>query len=196
VVSDVWKFSDSKPSLGEITGNVEKTGLFCNLTEKNARLLCLLCEETISLVRGVLPHFHGEIWMQNDAKLFELKFRIQARMKPDEKDVLLAVVGGNNAAYGNGVFGKIAKVLAEHAIAANDTFQSADFSVGMNFSAYSMMPMDYTWEMSTYIPQYREEKRTIQDDGLEKSIIVNLADDCQIGVKSNAVEITITKNFA
>ncbi|MDR0948191.1 MAG: hypothetical protein LBM69_01580 [Lachnospiraceae bacterium] len=196
MVSDVWKFSDAKPSLGEITGNVEKTGIFCNLSEKNARLLCLLCEETISLVRGVLPHFNGEIWMENNAKLFGIKFRIQARMKPDEKDALLDMVGGNNSAYGSGVFGKIARVLAERAIAANDTIHSADFSTGMNYASYGMMPMDYTWEMSTYIPQYREEKHTIQDDGLEKSIIVNLADDCQIGVKSNAVEITITKDFS
>jgi hypothetical protein len=195
MVSDVWAISESGPALGEITANVEKVGLFCNLTEKNARLLCLLCEETISLVRGILPHFNGEVRVENNAKVFDIKVSIKARVTPEERDVLLDVVGGNNSAYGNGIFGKIASVLAERVFAANDLAYPPDFSLGMSGAAYGVMPTDYVWAMSSFTPTYQEEKKSIQDDGLEKSIIVNLADDCQIGVKSHTVEITVTKNF-
>jgi hypothetical protein len=113
---------------------------------------------------------------------------------PEEKDVLLDVVGGNNSAYGNGIFGKIASVLAERVFAANDLTYPPDFSLGMSGAAFGVMPTDYVWAMSSFTPTY-EEKKAIQDDGLEKSIIVNLADDCKIGVKSHTVEITVTKNF-
>jgi hypothetical protein len=193
--SDVWEFNESEPASGVLTGRVERTGLFFQLSDKNARLLRLLSEETISLIRGVLPRFDGEMKVENEGKLYNIKFSIKAMMKSDQRDVLLDVVGGTNSAFGKGIFGKLASVLAERAILANDNANTPGFSTGVILASQGIIPTDYSWAMSSYIPDY-EEKHSIQDDGLEKSIIVNLADDCRIGVKSDFVEIVVTKNFA
>jgi hypothetical protein len=52
------------------------------------------------------------------------------------------------------------------------------------------------WSMRQYLDANKNtDKKSREDDGLEKSIIVNIADDCTMGVKSGSVNIVITKKF-
>jgi hypothetical protein len=193
--SDLWKFTEAQPAVTAITGNIEKIGVFAGLSPKNARLLCLLGEESISLVRGIIPHFDGVIWTENEKKSFEIKVSLSARVTPEERDGLLDTVGGKNSAYGKGIFGKIAAAIAESAIAANGAPDMPAMVLDHSMSGLSVMQPDYMWAMSTYANTYTEEKTEIRDDGLEKSIIVNLADDCKISVRAGSVEIDIVKDF-
>jgi hypothetical protein len=193
--SDVWKFDKSNPQAERIVEKVEKVGLFCELSPKNARNLRLLAEEMISLVNRILPHFEGELFVENEDRSFQIQMKLRTLITPEERDVLLDTVGGKNSAFGKGIFGKIAAVLAEGAIMANDPEVSRDIS--MTGMRYSQGFMADAWLMSTYVPVRAEAEnaREIRNDGLEKSIIVNLADDCKIGVRASNVEITVTKCF-
>jgi hypothetical protein len=53
------------------------------------------------------------------------------------------------------------------------------------------------WSMKQYLSDVEQEEETpeLENDGLERSIIVKLADDCKIAVKSGSVQMCITKKF-
>jgi hypothetical protein len=52
------------------------------------------------------------------------------------------------------------------------------------------------WSMRMYLDSLEETgEPEVKSDGLERSIIVNLADDCKMSVKSGSILMTVTKSF-
>jgi len=83
-------------------------------------------------------------------------------------------------------------------------FQSLLISEG-ELGEYGYMPeagaitptegLSQLWSMADYQNGIPENERKADWDGLERSILANMADDVRVGVTSNTVEMTVTIQF-
>jgi hypothetical protein len=201
MISDKYKFTESGSQTAQIPVRFEEYGRFCGLSATNARILSLLSEEMIGMIRAILPDFSADIWAQNDKNQFEIIVSVAATIKTEDRANLLKASGGKNSAYGKGLLGKIGDMFASWAITINENpavpvmaMNTAEMGLGMAmFNGYE------EWSMKTYLDSVAADadKRNSmpEDDGLERSIIVSLADDCKMSVKSGSVVMTVTKAF-
>ncbi|MDR0943123.1 MAG: hypothetical protein LBM41_01165 [Ruminococcus sp.] len=197
MVSDKFKFSDRSADSGYIPLRMEEYGEFCKLSPQNARLLALLSEEMVGMVKSILPEFDAVIWAENFDKRFELTAQVDAIIKSKDRDNLLKTTGGKNSAYGKGLLGKIGDMIVNWSINLNDNPAAIMSYSGMDMgSGMAMVNGFEEWSMKAYLDSTRDTKKPSQpDDGLERSIIVNLADDCKMSVKSGSVVMTVIKTF-
>jgi hypothetical protein len=197
MVSDKFRFSDKSADYGNIPLRMEEYGEFCKLSPPNARLLALLSEEMVGMIRAILPEFDAVIWAENHDKRFELTVDVGAIIKSKDRDNLLKTTGGKNSAYGKGLLGKIGDMIVNWSINLNDNPAAIMSYSGMDMgSGMAMVNGFEEWSMKAYLDSTREAKRpAASDDGLERSIIVNLADDCKMSVKSGSVVMTVIKTF-
>jgi hypothetical protein len=198
MVSDKYAFSDKSADYARIPLRVEEYGRFCGLSATNARLLSLLSEEMIGMVKAILPEFDAKLWAQNERNKFEIIVSVDAVIKSKERDDFLKTTEGKNSAYGKGLLGKIGDMFGNWAINLNDNpapiMTYADMDMG---SGIAIVNGFEEWSMRVYLDNLHEQekKNTTPDDGLERSIIVSLADDCKMSVKSGSVVMTVNKSF-
>jgi hypothetical protein len=191
-------FSDNSEEFANIPLKIEEFGKFAGLAPDRARVLSLLSEEMIGMFRAILPDFSGDIWAQNNENKFDIIASVNAVIKTKERDNLLKATDGKNAALQSGLLGKIGAMVINWAIELNDNPVSpisyADMEMGMGMGMNNAFE---EWSMRTYLDSalYKKDDADLTDDGLERSIIVKLADDCKMSVKSGSVVMTVTKTF-
>jgi hypothetical protein len=197
MVSDKYRFSNRSTDHVNLPLRMEAYGEFCKLSPPNARMLALLSEEMVGMIRAILPEFDALIWVENNDKRFELIMQVDAIIKSKDRDTLLKTTGGKNSAYGKGLLGKIGDLFVNWSINLNDNPAAIMSYSGMDMgSGMAMVNGFEEWSMKAYLDNTREAKRSsAPDDGLERSIIVNLADDCKMSVKSGSVIMTVIKTF-
>jgi hypothetical protein len=197
MVSDKFTFSSANESeISRIPLKVEKFAKFGGLSPTNSRLLSLLSEEVISMIGSILPRYDGEMIVKNERNKYSIETEVSASVTAKEKESLLALSNGKNAATGGGVLGKIGNMFLDWAIELNEHPElTAMPYMGAEMSAGMMSGAGY-WSMRQYLDTKQEKaSKSHKEDGLERSIIVNIADDCQMGVRSGSVSIIITKSF-
>ncbi|MDR0974276.1 MAG: hypothetical protein LBL80_01135 [Ruminococcus sp.] len=196
MVSDKYSFS-SRTDSANIPRRFEEYGKFCGLSPTNARILSLLSEEMVGMVKAILPEFDAVIHAQNENNRFEIILSVDAIIKSKEYDELLKASDGKNSAFGKGLLGKIGDMFVTWAVNLNDNPAPMMSYTGMEMgSGISMVNGFEEWSMKMYLENLEEgRKPEVPDDGLERSIIVNLADDCKMSVKSSSVVMTVVKSF-
>jgi hypothetical protein len=198
MVSDKFKFANNSPDSSRIPLSVEKFAEFSGLSPTNSRLLSLLSEEMIGMIKSILPDFTAELYASNERNKYELVLAVSAVIKSKDRDSLLKASGGKNSAYGGGLLGKIGDLLVDWTISLNDNptpvLAYPDMELGMGMG---MVNGYEEWSMRMYLDSMQNKPQTpdLVDDGLERSIIVKLADDCKVSVKSGSVIITVSKAF-
>jgi hypothetical protein len=197
MVSDKFTFGSYNESEAlRIPLKVEKFAKFGGLSPTNSRLLSLLSEEVISMVGNILPKYDGIMVIKNDKNKYSIETEVSATVTAKEKESLLSLSGGKNAATGGGLLGKIGNMFLDWAIELNEHPElTAMPYMGAEMSAGMMSGAGY-WSMRQYLETKQDKaSKNHEEDGLERSIIVNIADDCQMGVRSGSVSIIITKSF-
>jgi hypothetical protein len=197
MVSDKFNFgSYNTAEAARIPLKVEKFAKFGGLSPTNSRLLSLLSEEVISMVGNILPKYDAVMVVKNEKNKYEIETEVSATVTAKEKDSLLALSNGKNAATGGGLLGKIGNMFLDWAIELNEHPElTAAPYIGAEMSAGMMSGAGY-WSMRQYLETKQDKAaKNHEEDGLERSIIVNIADDCQMGVRSGSVSIIVTKSF-
>jgi hypothetical protein len=197
MVSDQFKFgSYSAAEAARIPLKVEKFGKFGGLSPTNSRILSLLSEEVISMVGNILPKYDAVMVVKNNKNKYEIETEVSASVTAKEKESLLTLSNGKNAATGTGLLGKIGNMFLDWAIEINEHPElTAMPYMGTEMSAGMMSGAGY-WSMRQYLETKQEKAaKNREEDGLERSIIVNIADDCQMGVRSGSVSVIVTKSF-
>ncbi|MDR0984551.1 MAG: hypothetical protein LBL93_06070 [Ruminococcus sp.] len=197
MVSDKFSFSEQLNTYSHIPLKVQDFSSYAGLSPTNSRILSLISEEVIGMLCAILPKFQAEIWVENKKNLFEIHSSVSAEIRAKEKAAILETTGGENSAFRKGILGKIGSMLLDWSIelAENPEMTSVPYmfadSGSTGIGGYSY------WSMKQYMDTVgtQEEKLEREDDGLERSIIVNLSDDCKIAVRSGSVQILVTKQF-
>ncbi|MDR0904218.1 MAG: hypothetical protein LBM59_06260 [Ruminococcus sp.] len=198
MVSEKFMFSDNSEEYANIPLKIEEFVEFAGLAPDRARIMSLLSEEMIGMFRAILPDFSADIWAERDGKTYEITASVNAVITTKDRDNLLKATDGKNAALRSGILGKMGEMIINWAIELNDNPVSpisyADMEMGMGMGMNNAFD---EWSMRTYLDAttYKKDDAVLTDDGLERSIIVKLADDCKMSVKSGSVRMTVSKTF-
>jgi len=185
VVSDIFSSADK---IEYILSEVEKFGEGCGLSASDAAKLRLLAEEMLGLTVRLFNNLDYEFFVENEEQKFTLSLSAKTLVSFDQKDKMLSLSSRGENQARKGVLGKLSGVFEDLVIGSSDLNHiTVPYYAGAGAIAYFSMAA-YQYELPAKV---REE----QWDGLEKSIIVNLAGDVVIGVKNNKVEMIAMIDF-
>ena len=171
--------------------------------------LCLLSEELLSMVRAIVGKFSAEFWIESENRDFRIRLEARGKVDYAQKQDLISVStrGKNSSSFG--IMDKVREMLEGFTYNMEESFKFQT-EYGSGFLDYGTLGMTgaeisqavYSWSMQKYKQSISDLNANSQDeaaseawDELEKSIIANIADDVQIGVKNNVINVTILKKF-
>ena len=201
--TDVYTLTNNDNDFAVIPSVTEKAARYNGLEEKEIMRLRLLSEELICMLPQLLNYGSGRFWIESERREYEL----HVSLTPDEfvsidREKLLSVSTDGKNAAAVGIISKICiaveKMMSSRAKAVEDIpydFYDMGLSEYGDYKAWSLM--NYRNCVKTGYERYRENNSAINEkwDELERSILVNLADDVTVGVISNRVDITVRKRF-
>jgi hypothetical protein len=133
--------------------------------------------------------------LEKDSSSFTITLVTSAWSDEETKKQFLELSSsGKNDAYKGikGFFKSILDSLMSGVIASGEGYSRSEFG-------YSDMENDcssmYRWRLSEYVDRTPIEKVKEKWDGLEKSIIMNFADDISISIRDDIIEMAIIKNI-
>lgn len=146
------------------------------MDDKDAMKLRLLCEETLGLAMSIFETAHLSFWLSGDAKKTFVHLKTIKYLENAQKQKLLSVsTTGENVAY-RGFMGKI------HSLFANPAELSSKWTL-----------KDYRESLKSRAHEDEDAKQAAED--MERSIVANIADDVEVSMMDDMVEMVITKAF-
>lgn len=186
------------------------TGSFAvstNLSRQDTLRLCLLVEESLGMVKGMVGEFFGQMWFDGFDKGCAIHMELVSNMNSDKKQELLSMSTSGQNASARGFMGKLGDVVSRAMYNFNkaiDLYGAETMRYGIvsaggvdTPTVYAMTPV---WSLKAYRAGLKNQGENSEDaneawDELEKSIVANLADDVIVGVKGDRVELVILKKF-
>lgn len=207
--SDIIKVTSSGEGTEDALAAALASAAYRGLSHKDALHLRLLAEEVLGMVRQITGETETEFWVESANNAFEIHLVAHPLVTGSmRKELLKASSSGKNEAS-RGVMGKLRDIFDRALFSRDMDGLPDDYAQGL------MMPVDlYTSDPTTYavaadvlawsMKKYKAaiENEAAQDDSakekwdeLEKSIIVNIADEVKIFIAGNTVEMTVYKKF-
>ncbi len=183
------------------------------LSAKESLRLRLMTEELLGLLAGITDNeYMAQFWVEEKGGKCILHLSGETRMTSERRAELLESATDRKNAAAVGIMGKIRDMIDVSLLSLNDVGWSgaitadqpvsAFCSAGMETSAYAMDM--YVWTLRNYREnmmnregeplEFEEDVYTPWDE-LERSLIANLADDVRVSVRSDKVDIEVTKDF-
>ena len=199
--SDVIHVTNEGAGFDEALAQAEAVARFRNIDRKSALHLRLLTEEMMGMMRALTGEREADFWIDDEAGSLGLHLQVKTPMNADmRKKLLAASTSGENAAA-KGVTGKLRDLFErflepENGSIPEDLITGMDYAYsGGDFGTLSVASAGL-WSMKQYKAAAKEGRTPKEDwDELEKSIVANIADDVQIGIAGQNVEMVILKKF-
>ena len=196
--SDVIHVTNEGAGFDEALAQAEAVARFRAFDRKSSLHLRLLTEEMMGMMRALTGEREADFWIDDADGVLGLHLRLKTSMNGEmRKKLLAASTSGENSAA-KGVTGKIRDLFEriiepENGSIANDLVTGMDYAYsGANYGSLSVAPAGL-WSMNRYKAAVKEGRAPQENwDELEKSVIANLADDVQIGIAGQNVEMVIT----
>jgi len=159
------------------------------VSHQQRNCLRLLTEEMFSMMQTVLEHHEASfaISMKDGEYALTLNTRTSVSQKAQEEFMSMSS-DGKNLAH-RGLKGKMVALLESFAGGAAMPLPM-DYCMPMDMGDYS-----HLWMLSNYMDNASAQEQADDWDGMEKSIIVNFADDILIGVRGDQLEMVVKKKF-
>ena len=177
------------------TQAVAQIELLDNISPKISSCIRLLTEEAYSMFDELLETSALNYSLEKDISSFTITLAASAWSDEETKKQFLEMASsGKNAAY-KGIKGFFKSILDSLLSGINFTgegYSREDYGYSDFEHDYSSM---YRWRLSEYVERTPIEKVKEKWDGLEKSIIMNFADDISISIRDDIIEMAIIKNI-
>lgn len=174
---------------------ISQIELMDNVSPKIGSCIRLLTEEVYSMFYELLEAEKLNFSLEKENNKFTITVQTSAWTNEETKEQFLKMSSsGKNDAYKGikGFFKSIIDSLILGASVASDGCSRAELGYNDYECDYSKM---YRWNLSEYIERTPVEKVKEKWDELEKSIIMNFADDISISIRDDVIEMVIVKNI-
>ncbi len=166
----------------------------------------LLAEEMFGMVRQMTGDFNAYFWAEGDERSCDIILEANAHVDLIQRENLLSASSSGRNILATGMMGKIGEVLETFSMGyepedekkkkKNKKEEDSLDTVTVGLSDQD----DAVWSMKTYRDRLDEERDAQIEaadawDELERSIVANLADDVQIGVRKNRVKMVVRLLF-
>ena len=180
----------------------EKAAAYGGLDHKEGIRLTLLAEELIGLFRSIAGDTSGsDFWIEEKDREYKVHMKADVMMDKEMREEFLSISRSGKNAAAVGFMGKL-KDLISAALLPDPEAMPIQNSVPAGFVPIgspdsSGMAASLIWTLK----EYREDQEkdvpndTEEWDGLEKSIVANIADDVVVSVSGSVVDVCIIKRF-
>lgn len=199
--SDVITVKNDGAGFEKALAQAEGVAAFKGLPEKDKLHLRLLTEEMLCMMRALTGEREAEFWIDDNEGTFALHLSVNMPMTAEARRNLLSVSSSGENSAAKGVMGKMRDLFERLLEPENDSI-AADLATGLSLSYYGAdfgnyySPTVGLWSLNTYRSAAEEGRTPAENwDELEKSVVARIADDVQIGIASQNVEMTIIKKF-
>lgn len=207
------KISNNGEGMNDALELTRKTADSIGLTGKNHYYLCLLSEELLGMVRAMVGNFEAsfwlESWIEDATRKCKIHLDAESQINYATKQDLIAVSSSKKNAFSFGIMEKVRNIMEGFLYNMEESFKfQSEYGTGMlDYGTLGMTGSEisqavYSWSMSKYKKSIENQKNNSDNeslneawDELEKSIIANIADDVQVGIKDNIISVIILKNF-
>jgi hypothetical protein len=206
VKSDVIHVTSGGAVKAEAVKQAEAVSVFKGLSKPDSIHLLLLTEEMLGMMQALTGELEGDFWIEDENGTFTLHLKVETEMNAEKREKLLsASTSGENIAA-KGIMGKIRDIFSRVLEAADSSFPLA-YEAGLlyaesgelitpvyraaSISGDPASPFMSVWSLN----KYKSETGAPDEnwDELEKSVVANIADEVQIGIAGNIVEMIIYK---
>lgn len=190
---------------------LEETERFCayrRMNEKETRRMRLLAEETILMLRELATHFSGEFWLEGEREKCSLIVDVSTLMTDQNRQELMGVSTSGKNLLRKGIMGKIGAFFdigLSQAAYPSDKADVMYYGMLSSELAYAADPTTVgglMWSLQTYRDRIGAEadKSDVPEiseawDELQQSIIANLADDVQVGIRGGHVKMIVSRTL-
>ena len=202
--SKTISITNTGKGMDEALAAADRTSELLGLSRKDSFHLRLLAEEMMGMVRAITGAFTAEFWIENEGP--DCRLCLLAKSELDyqkRKDILSVSTSGKNTAR-LGIMEKIRGLIEAGLYGIDESFRlQAEYGTGMftygglGIADAGMSEAIYSWSMQKYRSDIENSKTENPDawDELEKSIIANIADEVNVGVRRDSVELIVRKKF-
>lgn len=207
--SDVIKVTNTGKGTDDALEAAYASAVYRGLGKKETLHLRLLAEETLGMARQLTGKAKSEFWVESEGTAFEIHFVAHPLVTGSMRKELLKVSTSGQNEAAKGFMGKLRDIF-DRALSPEDAGGLSDY-----YSLGLLVPGEYyasdptmmsvsadavTWSMQKYkaavedaVSKGKKSKETW--DELEKSIVVNIADEVKISIEGDEVEMTVYKKF-
>ena len=202
--TDVIEITANGKGVDRVLLETERAAAYRGLEPKQALRLRLLAEEMTGMLRTLVGKETLRYWVETEGRTFALHLSGETLMNTGLKKELLNVSTSGKNEAAKGFMGRLREIFSTLSESYNPAM--ADVQYGYSYvdvigfdASMDMSPnaLLYGWSLKAYrdaVVQNREKEPEKWDE-LEKSITAKLADDIQIFIRGNTVEMVIEKTF-
>lgn len=196
--TDIIHVTSEGTGIADALAQVEAVAVYKSLPAKSMMHLRLLTEEMMGMVRALTGEREADFWIEDEDGVYQLHLKTETPVNAVMREKLLEVSTSGQNKAAKGVMGKL-RDLFERALEPDGTGRDPMLASGMLAGAEPMYIGSATagiWSFSRYKSALQDGAGPKEDwDELEKSIVANVADEIEIAIKDNIVEMIIYKKF-
>lgn len=192
--SDVIHIKKDGTGLNEALAQAEAVAVYKQLPKQEALHLRLLTEEMAGMLRAMTGKSEGDFWIEDEQGKFALHLRTNVFVHAEMREKLMGVSTSGKNISAKGFIGKMVELFEQAFEPIDDKGQI--YSPDPALSDYSGVGYTPVWTLAGYRSAAQNGEVDQEDwDELEKSVVVHLADEIEVGVRGNVVEMIITKKI-
>ena len=185
MISDIYT---NRHGVEYILSEVDRIGTFCNLSHPSTAKLRLLAEEMLGLTVRLFDNLEYRFYIESAGACFTLNLQATAAINPTQKEKMLSLSSSGKNEATKGIFGKISGIF-EGLLLDDYEFER------IYIPDYDCLGIVSYFSLTSYQNGILKTLGEDQWDGLEKSIIANLAKDVIIGVRNSKTEMIVVVEF-
>ncbi len=208
--TDIIRIDSTGNGMEQALNEVEKFAGYEGLDHKQALQLRLLGEELMGMFRGITGTSEANFYAEGQNGECSLHLEASVNVNRSKKDELLSLSKSGKNIAARGFMGKALELFEDFMLNYDDVqsysakneggyvpFMTLGMTGADTMDVASGMPF---WSLEAYRSGVEQQKGSgdVDEevwDELEKSIVANLADDVQIGVRDRHVQMVILKKF-
>lgn len=198
--TDIITVSSSGSQMEKALDQAEKVAAYKGLPAQSALRLRLLTEEMMGMMRSITGEKQGQFWIEDENGVYQLHLQVKTRMTNEKRESLLEVSSSGKNEAAKGLMGRLRDFFDRGS--DEDIFQASPMLMSGMYEHSSSPSLDWEWKMTQYQMALEEgvrhDDKKAQEawDELEKSVVAHAADEIQVCIRGQTVEMTIVKSLS
>ena len=196
--SDIIQVTNDGEGVRSAELQAAKVAAFLELDKKDALHLALLTEEMMGMMLALTGQTKAVFWIESEGKNVTLHLGAETAMNSEMRQKLLSASSTGKNIAAKGIMGKIKDLFQRLIEPADDTDWSTTVLMqDINPDADTIASLGIClWSLKQYKATFKAGVGANKEwDELEKSIVSKLADEVQVGIIDDMVELIIFKSF-
>lgn len=191
------RLSDSASCMKAMLDEVERTCSEAGLERIQVGLMRLLAEEMVSMTKDILKSCKGTLWLEGENNECELHLTVVAPIEEEAKAAFIEASKSKVNAPVKGLKNKISALMAGMLSCGDYPELYGAMSAGFigGYTGMDTMAQMPVWSLAVYENSIPVKEKDAEMAGVEKSILIAMADDVIVSVKSHWVEVVVQKKF-